>query len=84
MPKILIESMIPLIGRKAKEQLKGLIKTIERGLIKAYYNLKDDGKEFDAEYLLKWFLYFYNWNRAYSTTKLIPCDVFYGEEESGV
>ena len=61
---------------RSQGSVEGFNKTIERGLRKAYYNLKDDGKEFDVEYELNLFLYFYNWNRAHSTTKLIPHDVF--------
>ena len=69
---------------RSQGAVEGFNKTIERGLRKAYYNLKYDGKEFDVEYELNLFLYFYNWNRAHSTTKLIPRDVFYGKEESGI
>ena len=69
---------------RSQGAVEGFNKTIERGLRKAYYNLKDDGKEFDVEYELNLFLYFYNWNIAHSTTKLIPRDVFYGKEESGI
>ena len=51
---------------------------------KAYYNLNDDGKEFDVEYELNLLLYFYNWNRTHSTTKLIPRGIFYCKKESGI
>ena len=68
----------------SQEAVEGFNKTIERRLRKAYYNLNDDGKEFDVEYEINLLLYFYNWNRTHSTTKLIPRGIFYCKKESGI